>query len=104
MTEDLKTRPIFTLSVAAELLNVHPRTLMFYEKEGLITPSRTKTARRLFSQADLSLLQFIRFLTNKKRVNTSGVKILLSLIEKSKSQNPKIKQEFFPDFEEKKLI
>jgi MerR family transcriptional regulator/heat shock protein HspR len=104
MEQNLKNKPVFALSVAAELLTVHPRTLMFYEKENLIKPTRTKTGRRLFSQADLSLLQFIRYLTEKKRINTAGVKVVLELLKKVKSTNPKLKQEFFYDFEEKELI
>jgi len=104
MTEDLRTRPVFTLSVAAELLKVHPRTLMFYEKEHLIEPARTKTGRRLFSRADLSLLQFIRYLIEKKRLNTAGVRMLLELLTKLKSSNPNLKKEYFADFEEKQLI
>lgn len=101
---DLKTKPVLTLSVAADLLKVHPRTLMFYEKESLITPARTKTGRRLFSQADLSLLQFIRYLTEKRRVNTAGVGIILDILEMTKTSTPKVKQEIFPEFKEKELI
>lgn len=104
MEQNLRTKPVFTLSVAAELLGVHPRTLMFYEKEKLITPARTKTDRRLFSQADLSLLQFIRYLTEKKRINTAGVRVVLELLEKAKPTNASLKKELFPDFEERRLI
>jgi len=104
MEQNLKTKPVFTLSVTADLLGIHPRTLMFYEREKLITPARTKTGRKLFSKLDISLLQFIRYLTEKKRINTAGVKVVLELLKKVKSTNPKLKQEFFYDFEEKELI
>lgn len=104
MEQNLKTKPVLALSVAAELLQVHPRTLMFYEKERLITPTRTKTGRRMFSQADLVLIQFIKYLIDKKRLNTAGVRVVFELLEKAKSLNPKIKEEFFSDFEVRQLI
>lgn len=102
--QDLKNQPIFSLSIAAKLLGIHPRTLMFYEKEQLISPARTETKRRLFSRVDLSLLQFIRYLINKKRVNTAGIRLIFGLLEKTRETNPKLKKEFFDDFREKELI
>jgi MerR family transcriptional regulator/heat shock protein HspR len=99
-----KTRPILILSVAAQLLNLHPRTLMLYEKEGLIRPYRTSTNRRLFSQTDLLEIQFIQYLIDKKRTNIAGAKVILDILEKAKSKYPSLKEEFFPDFEEKELI
>lgn len=99
-----KNMPILTLSVAASLLHLHPRTLMVYEKEGLIKPHRTTTGRRLFSEADLSTIQFIHFLTYQKKINLNGVKIISDLFEKLFSKHPNLKKDFFSDFEEKELL
>ncbi|OGD85428.1 hypothetical protein A2696_03055 [Candidatus Curtissbacteria bacterium RIFCSPHIGHO2_01_FULL_41_13] len=104
MEIELQNKPLFSLSIAAELLAVHPRTLMFYEKEKLIKPARTNTGRRLFSKKDLSSLQFIRYLAEKKRVNTAGIRIILSILGELDSSNPKARQEFFADFKEQNLI
>jgi DNA-binding transcriptional MerR regulator len=97
-------RPLFTPAICGQLLEIPFRTLLFYEKEKLIIPSRTQKGRRLFSQADLSLLQFIKYLAKKRRVNTAGIKIILGLLEKAQLKNFDLKKEFFPDYEEKKLI
>src|SRR5437870_1175251 len=51
-------RPVFTLSVAADLLGMHPRTLRIYEEEGLVVPARTQTKRRRYSQNDIKRFQF----------------------------------------------
>ena len=97
-----ETRPIFTLSVAAEILGVHPRTLMIYENEGLAVPARTKTNRRRFSQRDIRRLQFIRFLTNKKGVNLAGVQAILTLIKIGEEKGLDLQKKVFPDFVESK--
>ena len=52
-----KSAPLFTISVAAQLSKLHPRTLMLYEKAGLIKPFRTKTDRRRYSQGDLDKIR-----------------------------------------------
>jgi len=100
--EQSENKPIFTLSVAAEILGVHPRTLMIYENEGLAIPARTKTNRRRFSQKDIRRLQFIRFLTNKKGVNLAGVQAILALIKTGQDRGMDLQKKVFPDFIESK--
>jgi MerR family transcriptional regulator, heat shock protein HspR len=73
-------KPIYTLSVASEILETHPRTLMIYESVGLVRPHRTSTNRRRYSQRDLSRLQVVQSLTRKHGVNLAGVRLLLSLL------------------------
>jgi len=99
-----KDRPILTLSVAAALLKVHPRTLMLYEKEGLIQPHRTGTNRRLFSEADLDLIQFIKYLISQERVNITGAGVIIRILRRAHLKYPTLKKEFFPEYKEKKLI
>lgn len=74
-------KPIFTLSVAAEILALHPRTLRIYEEHGLVVPHRTQTQRRRYSQNDIKKFQFIQFLTQRRRVNLEGVKIILVMLD-----------------------
>jgi len=77
-------RPIYTLSVASEILETHPRTLMMYEDLGLIEPYRTATNRRRYSQRNVRKLQVIQQLTREKGVNLAGVKYILMLLESLK--------------------
>lgn len=73
-------RPIFTLSVAADLLGLHPRTLRIYEEKGLVVPARTDGNRRRYSQNDIQRFQFIRQLTSHG-VNLEGVRIILDMAD-----------------------
>ena len=66
------------ISVVAKMLNVHPQTLRLYEREGLITPYRTKRTR-LYSMDDVERLAMILRLTRELGVNRSGVEIILRL-------------------------
>ena len=59
-------KPLYTISVAAEILETHPRTLMLYEDARLIEPHRTTTNRRRYSQRDIAKVQVIQNLTREK--------------------------------------
>jgi MerR family transcriptional regulator/heat shock protein HspR len=72
---------VFTPSIASEILDLHPRTLMIYESEALVKPQRTATNRRRYSEDDLRRIRAIQFLTREKGVNLAGVKLILSLVE-----------------------
>ena len=74
-------KPIYTISVAAEILETHPRTLMMYENMGLVVPQRTSTNRRRFSQRDVYKLQTIQSLTRQHGVNLTGVRYVLVLLK-----------------------
>ena len=76
------SRPVYVISVAAELVRVHPRTLRIYEVEGLICPSRTPTNIRLYSENDIRRVTWIRHLTQNLGVNLAGVRILFELEER----------------------
>src|SRR5207237_5137380 len=73
--------PIYTISVASEILETHPRTLMMYEHLGLVVPKRTSTNRRRFSQRDIMKLQTIQKLTRQHSVNLAGVRYILRLLK-----------------------
>jgi MerR family transcriptional regulator/heat shock protein HspR len=73
-----KKQPLFMISVVSRMLSVHPQTLRLYEREGLITPYRTKRSR-LYSQEDVEKLAMILRLTRELGVNRSGVEIILRL-------------------------
>jgi MerR family transcriptional regulator/heat shock protein HspR len=76
------SRPVYIISVAAELVSVHPRTLRIYEVEGLLRPARTPTNIRLYSENDLRRVLWIRHLTQNLGVNLAGIRILFELEER----------------------
>jgi MerR family transcriptional regulator/heat shock protein HspR len=79
-------RAVFTPSIASEILNLHPRTLMIYESESLIKPQRTVTNRRRYSEDDIRRVRVIQFLTRQKGVNLAGVKYVLRLLQSLSDQ------------------
>jgi MerR family transcriptional regulator, heat shock protein HspR len=92
------TKPLFTLSIAAEIIGVHQRTLMLYENEDLVIPHRTKTNRRRYSPADIDKLRFIQYLTRKKGLNLAGVRVLFEVLDSlGEKKDDKVK-EIFPEF------
>jgi MerR family transcriptional regulator/heat shock protein HspR len=76
MTDD---RPIYMISVAAELVGMHPQTLRIYEAKGLVRPKRTAGNTRLYSERDVERLQVIQKLTTELGLNLSGVELVLKL-------------------------
>jgi len=76
------TRPVYVISVAAELVRVHPRTLRIYEGEGLVCPARTPSNIRLYSENDIRRVMWIRHLTQNIGVNLAGIRILFELEER----------------------
>jgi len=72
-------RPRYMISVAAELVGMHPQTLRIYENKGLIRPKRTGGNTRLYSEADLERLRLIQRLTTELGLNLAGVEQVLRL-------------------------
>jgi MerR family transcriptional regulator/heat shock protein HspR len=72
-------RPRYMISVAAELVGMHPQTLRVYETKGLVRPRRTAGNTRLYSEADLERLREIQRLTTELGLNLAGVERVLSL-------------------------
>ena len=72
-------RPRYMISIAAELVGMHPQTLRIYESKGLVSPKRTRGNTRLYSDADLERLQLIQRLTTELGLNLAGVEVVLRL-------------------------
>ena len=70
-------RPLYTIGTAAELLDVHPRTLRLYEQAGLLRPAR-RNNRRFYSNNDLNWIRCIRYLIHEKGLNQEGLRRLLA--------------------------
>jgi len=73
-------RPVYYISVVAEMVEIHPQTLRMYERMGLITPCRTANNIRLYSDADVQRVRRIQHLTQGLGVNLAGVELIFNLL------------------------
>ncbi len=74
-----RERPRYMISVAADLVGMHPQTLRIYESKGLLRPRRTPGGTRLYSEADVERLRLIQQLTTELGLNLAGVEHVLRL-------------------------
>jgi MerR family transcriptional regulator/heat shock protein HspR len=88
MSDDVRSRAVYVISVAAELAGVHPQTLRIYERKGLLEPARTGGGSRRYSDEDIRLLQRIQDLT-ESGLNLAGVKRVLEL----EAENERLRHE-----------
>jgi MerR family transcriptional regulator, heat shock protein HspR len=72
-------RPLYMISVAAELAGVHPQTLRIYERRQLVSPQRSAGNTRLYSDADIARLRLIQQLTQDEGINLAGVERIIEL-------------------------
>lgn len=75
---DNRSRPLYMISVAAELAGMHPQTLRIYERKELVMPQRSSGNTRLYSDADIDQLRLIQEMT-AEGVNLAGVLRILEL-------------------------
>lgn len=80
MREGHNARPVYVISVAAEITGLHPRTLRIYEEKGLLTPVR-RNRIRLYSDADIERVRMIRQLIESHHLNLAGVRLILEVYE-----------------------
>ena len=80
MFED--SEPCYVISVAARMLGVHAQTLRYYERAGMIEPSRSAGNRRLYSTEDIDRLRRIKTLIDDLGVNLAGVEVILRMGER----------------------
>jgi MerR family transcriptional regulator, heat shock protein HspR len=85
-------RPRYMISVAAELVGMHPQTLRIYEAKGLVRPKRTPGNTRLYSEADLERLRLIQKLTSELGLNLAGVETVIKLEDEMKRLRARLKR------------
>ena len=93
-------RPIYMISVAADLVGMHPQTLRMYEAKGLIRPQRTPGGTRLYSEADVERLRIVQRLTSELGLNLAGVELVLRLedeLRKAHAQVERLQQQHRQD-------
>jgi MerR family transcriptional regulator/heat shock protein HspR len=88
----MSDRPIYMISVAAELVGMHPQTLRLYENKGLVRPKRTPGGTRLYSEADVERLRIIQRLTTELGLNLAGVELVLRLEDELRKAHTQIER------------
>jgi MerR family transcriptional regulator/heat shock protein HspR len=76
------TEPRYVISVAARMLDMQTHTLRYYEKVGIIEPSRSRGNVRLYSDRDIALLQRVKSLVDDMGVNLPGVEVILRMMQR----------------------
>jgi MerR family transcriptional regulator/heat shock protein HspR len=79
-----ENEPLYVISVAARLLELHPQTLRKYEREGFVSPSRTNGNLRLYSSEDLERLRQVKYLVEERGINLAGVQLSMELTARLK--------------------
>lgn len=82
--------PCYVISVAAKMLGMHQQTLRYYERSGVIEPSRSRGNLRLYSQSDIARLRQIQRLVNDLGVNLAGAQVILQMRDRIESMEREI--------------
>ena len=90
------------IGAVSRMFNIHPQTLRLYEREGLLTHSRTEGKTRLYSQEDIEKLEFILFLTRELGINLAGVDAILRMKEQIEQMQKQI--EYLLEFIREELM
>jgi len=96
-----KGKGYYMISAVAETYGIHPQTLRLYEREGLLSPSRTEGNTRLYSDEDLQQLETILNLTRDLGVNLAGVEIILNMREKMERMQREVSE--FIDYVQREM-
>ncbi|MEW5983570.1 MAG: helix-turn-helix transcriptional regulator [Acidobacteriota bacterium] len=91
----------YMISAVSQKYNIHPQTLRLYEREGLLSPSRTEGNTRLYSDGDLKRLETILSLTRELGVNLAGVEIILNMRQKMEDMQREVNE--FMEYVKKEL-
>lgn len=96
-----KGKGFYMISAVAETYGIHPQTLRLYEREGLLSPSRTEGNTRLYSEDDLAQLETILNLTRDLGVNLAGVEIILNMRQKMEKMQSEVSE--FIDYVQREM-
>ncbi|MFN7938809.1 MAG: helix-turn-helix transcriptional regulator [Bryobacteraceae bacterium] len=87
-----RSKGVYMISSVSEQYGIHPQTLRLYEREGLLTPSRSDGNTRLYTDEDLERLEVILQLTRELGVNLAGVEIILNMRDKMAAMQAQIEE------------
>lgn len=95
--DQMYDEPCYVISIAARMLELHPQTLRYYERVGLICPSRSEGNRRLYSPRDIDRLRAIARLVDELGVNLAGVEVIFNMrqrMEDMQQEMDRVREEF----------
>jgi len=90
--EGENSEPRYVISVAANMLGVHVQTLRYYERAGMIEPSRSRGNRRLYSTSDIERLRRIKALIDDLGVNLAGVEVIIRMSQRMVEMEREIRE------------
>ena len=88
-----RQRPVYHISIVAEMVETHPQTLRMYERMGLLSPQRTRNNVRLYSEDDVDQVRRIQHLTQDLGVNLAGVEVVFKLLREMHQLREELEQE-----------
>jgi MerR family transcriptional regulator/heat shock protein HspR len=91
-----KRPELFLISMAAELLEMHPQTLRKYERLGLVQPHRTLGSMRVYTRDELDRIRLIKTLVDREGINLAGVQRLLSIVDVARRLRPLVRERTRP--------
>ena len=81
MKDRISDEPCYVISIASKMLDLHPQTLRYYDRMGLVAPERSTGNVRLYSPGDIERLRKIRRLRSDLGINLAGVDVILRLTD-----------------------
>ena len=84
--------PCYVISIAARMIGVHAQTLRYYERAGLLEPSRSGGNKRLYSHRDIEKLRQIKTLVDDLGVNLAGVDVILRMLDRMAEMEQRVKE------------
>jgi len=82
----------YVISVAARMVGMHAQSLRYYERVGLVRPSRSQGRQRLYSQADVARLRHIQRLIQDLGVNLAGAEVIMRMNERIRQMEGEMTQ------------
>jgi len=86
-------RPVYHISIVAEMVETHPQTLRMYERMGLVSPQRTRNNVRLYSDEDVEHIRRIQHLTQQMGVNLAGVEVVFDLLREMERMRAELEEQ-----------
>lgn len=90
--DEFRDEPCFVISIAARMVGLHAQTLRYYERVGLIWPSRSVGRQRLYSPTDIDRLRRIKRFTDEMGMNLAGAEVALKLVQRIEELEVEVKQ------------
>ncbi|OGI01301.1 MAG: hypothetical protein A2Y25_00890 [Candidatus Melainabacteria bacterium GWF2_37_15] len=85
-------KPVFSISIVADILEVHQRTLRIYNEEEILVPARSPKNRRLYSLNDIEKGKFVQYLSRQLGINIVGIKMIFELLQELNISSQNYKQ------------